>query len=184
MTFEKEDHKLKYKLFALFVILLLAVAPAVMAATHANQTVSTVERTGKLMYSGTVTFADSASGAIYYTQAMYIGAVNAVDGYGYYICSEAGTEDVNVTYEYSFDAANWFAGTTDSDLDALGTTAVWDTVGIVQGADEVKYHGAVFYRIKFTAGQNMNSSTVTWENTFTKPAGLETKALGLVKSTS
>jgi hypothetical protein len=163
-------------------ILLLAIAPSIMAGTHANQTVNDpIERWGKLIYSGTVIFADSASGAIYKTQSMLISAVNVEDGYGYYICSEAGTEDVNVTYEYSFDNSNWFAGTTDSDLDALGTTAVWDTIGVVQNSNELKYHSCVFFHIVFTAGQNMNSTTVTWNTSFIKPAGLETKNLGLVK---
>ena len=175
---------MKSKLFFLVIIIMALLSFSVlMAATHYDEDVTVVDRTGILIYKGTVTFADSASGAIYYTQAMLIGAVNATDGYARYICSEKGTEDVNVFYEYSMDGTNWYVGTTDANVDAVGTTAVLDTIGIVAGTNEFKFHSAAWYRIKFVAGQAIGSTTVTWVNSFKKPAGLERVNCGLAKNT-
>jgi len=165
-------------------ILVMAALPLIsQAGTTYDQAVSKLDLWGTLVYKGTVTFTDSASGAIYYTQRMFTGAVNASDGLARFICSEKGTEDVNVFIEYSVDGENWTVGTTDADVDAVGTTAVTDTVGIVQGVDQYLFHIYPYMRFKFVAGQAINSTTVTWAVAFRKPAGSELKYLGAVKNT-
>lgn len=176
---------MKTKIFFLITIILVILTLNIaMAATHYDQDVSYIDRTGKLTYYGTVTFADSGSGAIYYTQAMFIGAVSEDYGYAYFVCSEVGTEDVNVFVEYApTEDGPWVAGTTDTDLDAVGTTAKTDTIGIVQGADAVVYHCFNFMRFKFVAGQAMNSTVLTYYAGFRKPSGLERMNVGLTKDT-
>ena len=80
---------MKFTAVFLFVTLLIV---GVLAGTTGNQTVSHPERYGNVYYNGTVTFADSASGAIYYTQAMLISALNDNYAFANFQCSEAGTE--------------------------------------------------------------------------------------------
>src|SRR3989304_2771869 len=167
----------------LIAVLLIMLSSPVFAGTTYDKDVSAVERPGKLFYYGTVTFTDSASGAIYYTQAFYIGATNVSYAMGRFVCSEAGTEDVNLFVEYSMDAENWVAGTTDADLDAVGTTAKIDTIGIVESSVQLLYRTWLFMRYKFVAGQNMNAATLSWGTAFIKPAGIEDLRLQLVKDT-
>jgi hypothetical protein len=84
------------KLF-LFLMLLAGISFAV--ETNYNEPVTRTEPWGAVVYSGTVTFSDSGNGDTYYTQTMLIGAVDK-DYYGWIrvICSEVGTEDVNVFF--------------------------------------------------------------------------------------
>ena len=169
--------------FVSIVLVLLMVFSSLQAATNYNETASKAEHYGALVYSGTVTFTDSSNGDIYYTQKMKVSASNSADGYGRFICSEAGTEDVNVFIEYSFDGITWITGTTDADLDAVGTTAVVDTLGIVQGVNQILYHMSPYMRFKFVVGQNMNSTTLTWNYWMSKNSGVELKSVGGVSNT-
>ena len=168
-------------LYVLIIFLMLTFS--LQAATNYNETVSPANHNGAQVYSGTVTFLDSANGDIYYTQKMKMGATNAVDGYGRFICSEAGTEDVNVFIEYSFDGTTWITGTTDADLDAVGTTAVVDTFGIVQGVNQILYHMSPYVRFKFVVGQDMGSTTLTWNFWMSKNTGVELKSVGGASNT-
>jgi hypothetical protein len=168
---------LKSILTAAFLIAFIGLS---LATTHYDQTVSKKDPDGKLVYYGTVTFADSASGAIYYTQGFYIGATNSQYAYGRCICSEAGTEDVNLFIEYSYDGENWIAGTTDTGWDAIGTTAKVDTLGI---RDALLYKSALYARLKFVAGQNIGSTTLSWMFAWIKPDAFITKNFGSVFST-
>jgi hypothetical protein len=169
-----------FKSLCFIAALLFLVLSLAWSGTTYDQTVDPVDRIGKLYYSGTVTFTDSASGAIYYTQAMYIGAVNASYGWGTFQCSEKGTEDVNVFIEYSNNRSTWVAGTTDSDLDAVGTTLVEDTIGVANGADILKHKTFMWMRYKFVAGQAIGSTTMSWGTSFIKPSGIENVRVGLV----
>jgi len=170
------------KIFMIVALILVGIFAAQAGTTYV-QIVDPINRIGKLGYSGTVTFTDTVVGAIYYTQAFYIGAVNYSDAMARFICSEVGTEDINVFIEYSVDGSAWVAGTTDSDLDAVGTTEVLDTIGIVQGVNELIYHTFFFMRYKFVAGVAVNDGLVlTWVTAFIKPAGLERVRVDLVKN--
>lgn len=112
-------------------------------------------------YYGTVDMSDDTTGS-HYTQAFLIGNANAVDGMLQAACSEAGTEDVNVFVEYSHDRTTWTAGTTDGDLDALGTTTVNDTLGIAAGVDQILYHNLIWARLHFDGQTGNGDTTVTW----------------------
>ena len=173
---------MRFKIVLVTLISILLISFPLMAGSHYDETVDKNDVVGKVNYSGTVTFADSASGAAYYTQAMAIGGMTDAYGYAYFICSEAGTEDVNVFVEYSNDKLTWVAGTTDSDLDAVGTTAVEDTIGIVQGAMSYKYKSWLYMRLKFVAGQAINSTTVTWTIGFNKNSGVDRTNLARVSN--
>ena len=148
------------------------------AETNYNEVVNKAEHHGGLVYYGTVTFADSGNGDAYYTQKMKISASNYADGYARFICSEVGTEDVNIYTEISHDGTTWIALDTDADLDAVGTTAVVDTIGLEQGTDQLLYHASPYLRFKMEAGQAMNSTIVTWNYWMSKNAGVEFKAVG------
>ena len=174
------------KLF-LIVVLVLVGAFAAQATTNYNETVSPINRIGKLAYHGAVTMTTAkglTTSDIYYTQAAYVGAVNASDALARFVCSEVGTEDVNVFIEYSLDAATWVAGTTDLDLDAVGTTAVLDTIGQAEKTNEQIYHTYMFIRFKLVPGATVgNGLVLTWSAAFIKPAGLERVQVDLVKDT-
>lgn len=145
------------------ILLLVFSVPLFAVETNYDQAVSADYNYGGITYNGTVTFSDSGSGDIYYTQWMCIGFVDK-SKYGWLdvVCSEVGTEDVNVFFEYSNDCYNTYLDGTDSDLDAVGTTAVQDTVGIYQGTASEKYASFGWVRLKFVAGQAINATTVTW----------------------
>ena len=168
------------KIFMIVVLVLVGVF-AVQAGSTYVQIVNPINRIGKLGYSGTVTFIDTITGATYFTQAFYIGAVNYSDALARFQCTEVGIEDINILTEYSVDGLTWVDGTTDTDLDAVGTTAVLDTIGIVQGINEVIYHTFFFMRYKFVAGSTINHTVLTWITAFIKPAGLERVPLHLIK---
>lgn len=168
------------KFWMILAALLLVCAP-VLAGTHYNETVNVTTEAntkGQIIYHGTVTFADSASGAIYYTQAMWIGGCNVNNLYGYLVCSEVGTEDVDVTLEYSRDLVTWVAGSEVKN--AQGTTATFDTLNIIAGAKQLPYLVFPWVRWKFLAGSTMstNEMVLTWVVTATKPEGLKQTIMG------
>ena len=151
--------------------------------TNYNETVSPSHQPGKLIYQGNVTFSDSGNGDIYYTQAMLVAPVTYSDGLARFVCSEVGTEDVNVFIEYSYDNVTYYAGITPADLDAVGATAVIDTIGTEEGAAQIKHRTAVWMRFKFVVGQAMNATTLTWATAFILPAGVVEEDLYKVKDT-
>ena len=161
----------------IFLMALLALTFPALAATHYDQDVNILDPDGKTVYYGTFEFADSASGAIYYTQVFYVGAINYEYAMMRAICSEAGVEDVNGFVQYSFDGTNWIDGTTDSGWDAVGTTAKVDTVGIRDG---ILFKSAIFMRLKWVAGQNIGSTNLSFWIVFQKPSGVITKNFGSV----
>jgi hypothetical protein len=173
---------MKFKILILLIVPLLIGLPLMAAESNYDESVTDVDFPGKLTYKGTVTFSDSGSGDAYYTQAFSISGVADAYGYGRFVCSEVGTEDVNVFVEYSIDKTTWTAGTTDSDLDAVGTTAVNDTIGIVQGSAEYLYQTYPYARLKFVAGQAINATTMTWSISFNKDSGLANVQLGRVSN--
>jgi hypothetical protein len=50
-----------------------------------------------------------------------------------------------------------------------------DTLNIIAGAEDEPYRTFVWARLKFTAGQAINSTTITWSVGFDKPSGLQNK---------
>lgn len=146
------------------VIVALIVTMAAMfafATTSANNTVTKVEPWGSIVYSSSISLTLLTTGDVYYTQAMLIGLVDK-DRYGRIIasCTEVGTEDVNIFLEYSSDKTTWTAGTTDTDLDAVGTTVVKDTIGIVQATACDLYKTHCYVRGKIVPGQTITTGSI------------------------
>ena len=174
--------KFNLKIFLMAFLLLAFILP-VFAGTTYDKAVSIKDPDGKLVYYGSWVVTDSVSGATYYTQGFYIGATNSSYAMARFIMAAgAGNEDVNVFVEYSYDATNWIAGTTDTGLDAVGTTAVIDTIGI---RDLLLYKSALFMRFKFVNGGTIGSNikTWTWSCSFIKPDGVIAKNFGHVFNT-
>jgi len=160
--------------------------------TYYNQTVEVSDNPGFVMYSVSFSVDDTITETVYYSEAMKIGALS--DAYGYSNFQVAGTtagvEDINVFIEYADDPdetnTNWAAhiGTTDSDLDAVGTTTVEDTIGIVQGAAQFKYKKYSWMRYKFVLGQaNADGKIMKASTKFMKPAGIADENVGRKAST-
>ena len=160
-------------LILMLIVVALMVSAPVFAASHYNDTITARDFDGVVEYHYSVTFSDSASGAIYYTQAFWIGDMWGQPLLLNGICSEAGTEDVNVFVEYSNTQTGTFVtGTTNSTFDALGTTAVQDTMNVIAGTTDIKSLTYGWARLKFVAGQAINSTTVTGCLRIPKQAGL------------
>lgn len=156
------------------IMLMLIFSLSFAVETNYNSTITPTESPGAVTYSFSTTFSDSGSGDIYYTQGFWIKDLTEANGYINAICSEVGTEDVNIFVEYSNTfTGTYVAGTTDTDLDAVGTTAKQDTIGIVAGAAEIKYKAYKYARLKFVAGQAIGSTTISGAVTFWKPEGLK-----------
>lgn len=166
-----------YFIIGLVIIFMIAFS-GLQAATTYNETVSKIDVPGALVYYGTVAIDDTTTGDTFYTQAFMIAGVAGSYGYGSFYCAEAGTEDVNVFIEYSNDLINWIAGTTDTGVDAVGTTVKSDTIGIVAGNQQYLYKTHIYARLKLVPGQTMNSTTFYYFLSFRKPAGLERTNLG------
>ena len=174
--------------FFVIVLLVLFASMAMAAETYYNRSVEWDDEPGYVLYtSGTILVSDTITATVYYTKAMKIGPFT--ESYAYATFQVAGTttgtEDINVIVEYANDPddtnAIWVlgAGTTDSDLDAVGTTVVLDTIGIVAATAEAKYKTYTWMRYKFVLGQaNMAGKIIKFSTKFTKPEGLKARTVG------
>lgn len=149
------------------ILVALALAVQLLAGTTYDHTVKKDEGAFFLRYYGDVDMSSDATGT-HFTQAFLIGNANLVDGKIYIVASEAGTEDVDVFLEYSDDRKNWSAGTTDSDLNAVGTTAVVDTIGMAAGVDQWLFHNSKWARFKMVGQAGNGQTTVSWSVTLHK----------------
>jgi len=135
----------------------------------------------KLIYQGKIDMSDDTTGN-HYTKWMYITDFNNNDAYIWAVCSEAGTEDVNVTAEYSMNAdstsTGFVAGTAIDGLDALGTTPKVDTVNVVTGTADVKFKAARMVRFKFDGQTGNGDTTVSWWFVLRRNAVYDQKAKG------
>lgn len=115
---------------------------------------------------------------IHYTKAMWIPYYTGSNCYFYLSAMEdkEPTEDCNVTVEYSFDRTTWFVGAAASGVikDQLTTTAVTDTLNIIEGATDTHYTLAPWMRLKFDyqAG-NPIGTFLSWKLRFTKPTDFD-----------
>jgi hypothetical protein len=142
------------------------------AASTYNNTVNYLDARGYVFYYGAFVF-DSLEQDTEYSQALDISGCSDTDGYGWFQCSEAGVEEVNVFIEYSKDRTTWIAGTTDSDLDEIGTTAVRDTIGTVQGNTQYMFKTFPYMRLKCQANRTIDATTLSWILKLKKDEGLE-----------
>ena len=160
--------------------MVLISASFVQGTTLSNQTTTSSDPWGVMVYSATISLSLLTTGDIYYSQAMLIGCADK-SKYSWLdvVCTEVGTEDINVFIEYSNTpsvAASWVAGTTDPNLDAVGSTLVRDTIGVVTGTACQKYQSYAYARLKFVPG-----TTITTGGYLTFRLGLP-KIAGLAKS--
>lgn len=146
----------------LFLLVLAALTGFVNAGENYRQTTTKVFETPTyVLYKvGPYTMTDSTGN--YYSRTMQLGGLNATDGYMYITQTEVGTEDVNYSLQYSFDGVNWInQSAADSDLDAVGTTAVTDTLGIIDGTNDGLFHNSIFFRTKGDGQTGSQQTQVT-----------------------
>lgn len=128
-------------------------------------------------YFGSITTLAADSTDTHYTKAMWIAPFNKELAYFYMVMSNAatGTEDCNVTIQYSFDRTTWYAGAAASGVikDQLTTTAVSDTVNTIVGVSDHHFNTALWMRLAcdMQAG-NPIATTLTWRIALQKPASL------------
>jgi hypothetical protein len=159
------------------IFLFIALLSFLFAGTQYNATVYIKDEIkGVLQYYGTITFDDSTTAGNWYTQAFRIAGCGAEYGWIDVDVSEVGTEDINVFLEVSNNLIDWTALTTDKDVDACGTTAKRDTVGISENVSQLaltKSH--IWMRIHAVPGQTCGGSgyaVLTYYITFNVPATL------------
>ncbi len=129
-----------------------------------NKTVNARHTSGKWHYNIPMAIDSVASGDINYSQAFWIPSSTSTYEFMRAVATEVGTEDINIFFQYSSDptvaTASWITESTDSDLDAIGTTAVQDTIGIVQGTVSKLHKIYGWCRIKAVNGQ-ANTAALT-----------------------
>ena len=158
----------KYSIWSVVTLLLfVAMLSPCWAGDTYNQTVSFKIGESYVMYYGTVDMTDDTVGN-FYTQACFLHELNHNNAFIYAVCSEAGTEDVNVTAEYSMDRTTWLAGTAIDGLDQLGTTSLVDTINVVTGAQQNAYYVGRWIRLKFDGQTGNGDTTVSWWMVFRK----------------
>lgn len=163
----------------MFLVLFCSVQ--IFAADVTNEAVNIEENKRFLMYYGTATFGAAGGTDDVTTQWMLVDFVDWINSPGtlqVWATDISGTEDYNGYVEFSNTTvgANFFYLTTDSDLDQIGITVKWDTVGVALGK---KIYGVKYMRLRFD-GQtgNPNSLVVNWYITFVKPDRYSKKFYG------
>lgn len=178
------------KKIALLMIAMLAtmVAQSIAQDTFYNEAVKWDDGDGWVRYYGTVTMDSFANGDNYHTQAFLTGPLS--EGYGYLHVevggNTTGTEDVNVFIEHANTPlttnAEWLANveSTNSALDAVGTAAVRDSIGIIAGTPVIQYHTYLYTRLHFVCGQAQGATgkIIKWSILWMKPEGLKDKTVG------
>lgn len=150
-------HFKKGILASLLVAVMLLPSGSTYAGDTYNQAINKVEGDSWILYWGQIAFVTDSIGN-FYTRAFQIGDSNVIDGMmTLSIANVTGTEDVNVTLQYSKDktTGNFTDGLSDSDLDQVQTTVIDDTVGTADGVVDKKFHGNLLCRIK-ADGQTSN----------------------------
>lgn len=163
--------QIKFLLAALFLTVCFSVNNLFAVDTQYNQGTWTYQNVaGKWHYHLEVTIDSVGSGDIIYTPFIFIPATTSTYEYFRVIASNAtGTEDFNVFFIYTNDPtddvadAGYALESTDSDLDAVSTTAVYDTLGIVQGTASKNYKIYNWVALKIVNGQAVSASTITFD---------------------
>ena len=126
-------------------------------------------------YGSTATvIANTDSIGTHYTKAMWIGDYNQLNCYYSMVMSNSarGTEDCNVTIQYSADGdTSWYAGSVSSGKikDQLTTMQVQDTVNVIVGVNDDNYPTGLWCRLKFeNQAGNPYLTTLTWHLFFRK----------------
>jgi len=130
-------------LIILFVLMLINLPLMAYNDNHYNSgTVTKSESATQVTYKWTLTVpALGDSIGSWHSPALFIADCNSADGVVYAVgTAGSGTEDHNIIYHFSLDnARDTWATTTPHTLDQLGGTAVLDTIGYEQGANDMKF---------------------------------------------
>ena len=132
-------------------------------------TINANHAAGKWQYHYEVTVDSVASGDIIYSPAFFVPASTSTYEFFRVVASNAtGTEDFNIFFVYMDDPGEGIASAgvieaTDSDLDAVGTTAVEDTLGIAQGTVSKKHKFFNWVSIKIVNGQTVSPATISFD---------------------
>jgi len=115
--------------------------------------VATFESPTHVTYFWQFTFVDSSDN--YHSRPLYIGDCNKEDGYISFIQSTAG--DANPILHYSNDdRTRWVAAITPTDLDAVSTTMIADTLGQIDGGNDLVFHSARWLVVECASGSATN----------------------------
>lgn len=161
----------------LLLFALLCVFPLFAGAQDTyDYSVSIDEGLSFVRYTGSLNVFPDTTGN-HYTQAMFIGDLNQNTGMFQGICSNVpGTESVNVLLQVSNDRLNWVEIASPL-RSALATTAVYDTVNVIQGVNRIEYRNSVWMRLKFDGQTGNPRTTISWsvylpKNTAAPPRGV------------
>lgn len=172
-------------LVGLLVVGVSSVFPAANATVY-NKTALYEDFGSKIRYYGSATTAATDCVGIHYTQACFIGPLTSTNAmYRIVMSNDAGgTEDCNVSVEYSLDRETWFAASLASGVikDQQSTTATIDTLNVQTGSSDPYYKIGLWFRLKFDyeAG-NPIGTTLSWNVVFDKPALLFDKKIAQVR---
>ncbi len=134
----KYKHFIKITLLSILAFSFVRPTPAkAQDIFYNNDATSYVLDAGRFIYKQVITIDSLASGDIHYSKAVFLpGHVDFIF-FRAVASDNGGTEDFNLFPVYIADpksaVANFIVEATDSDLDAIGTTAVEDTLGYIQG---------------------------------------------------
>ena len=160
----------KYSLWAVVVLLLaLVVAMSARAGDTDDYAVSVKIGETYVLYYGTVSMVLDSIGN-HYTQAMHIQELTQGNAYIWALTSNpnTGTEDVDVTAQYSMDGTTWLAGSGIDGLTQMGATSVADTVNIITAVRQAAYAPAKWTRILFDGQTGNTKCVVSWWMLFRK----------------
>jgi len=151
------------KRFFILIFLMLMVTLGWSADYYNVGTVTVYETYTQIIYKWAFTFADALydSTDSIHSPSLLIGDANDADGY--IVCKASAASDVNLLYHTSMDNNTWLLHTADGDVDAASSTAKFDTLGIYNGTNDIKYHANKFLVIE-ADGQTgaSNDNGVTW----------------------
>lgn len=158
-------------------VVVLSGFTAILGTTY-NQAVSVSEGQTSVSYYGTVDMTADTTGT-WYTQDMYIADMNESAAYIRAVASNvAGTEDVNVTVEFSNDRITW--DTVGDVIDNLSTTVKYDTLSTVAGVALAQFKTNRWMRIKFVGQTGNPATTISWYAFLQKNEGASTTGVGRV----
>ena len=106
-----------------------------------------------LTYFWQFTFVDSSDN--YHSRPLYIGDCNREDGY--FSAIQSTTGDANIILHYSNDDRTKWVAITPTDLDAVSSTMVADTLGQLDGANDLTFHSARWLVVECASGSSTNA---------------------------